>query len=163
MGAAADAFHEVARADGAQHRGDAHHRHRDPGTVQPHQGRQEQQRRARPDHAAERTRGNRDEEHEAQRQHPNPFADRPRRMAGRPGTTLYRQVAEDLRSRIDHSEPAPGERLVPEARLAPEYGVNRLTMRRALEELARAGVLRTEHGGGQLRGRAAGAPPNRRR
>jgi DNA-binding GntR family transcriptional regulator len=68
----------------------------------------------------------------------------------RPGTALYRQVAEDLLARVGRSELAPGERLAPEAQLARQYGVNRLTMRRALEELARAGVVRTEHGVGSF-------------
>jgi DNA-binding GntR family transcriptional regulator len=65
-----------------------------------------------------------------------------------PGVALYRQVAQDLAARIDRSELARGERLAPEAQLAERYGVNRLTVRRALEELARAGIVRTEHGVG---------------
>ena len=44
----------------------------------------------------------------------------------------------------------PGQQLAPEAQLAQQYGVNRLTMRRALEELARAGIVRTEHGVGSF-------------
>src|SRR5580693_1915288 len=66
------------------------------------------------------------------------------------GTALYRQVADDLRARVERSELAPGQRLAPEAELARQYGVNRLTMRRALEELARAGIVRTEHGVGSF-------------
>jgi DNA-binding GntR family transcriptional regulator len=66
------------------------------------------------------------------------------------GTALYRQVAQDLVARIARSELVPGERLVPEAQLAQGYGVNRLTIRRALEELARAGIVRTEHGVGSF-------------
>src|SRR3954449_11415850 len=61
-----------------------------------------------------------------------------------------RQVAQDLLARVERSELAPGERLEPEARLAERYGVNRLTVRRALEELARAGIVRTEHGVGSF-------------
>jgi DNA-binding GntR family transcriptional regulator len=68
----------------------------------------------------------------------------------RPGIPLYRHVAEDLVARVDRSELMPGERLAPEARLAERYGVNRLTIRRALEELARAGIVRTEHGVGSF-------------
>jgi DNA-binding GntR family transcriptional regulator len=67
-----------------------------------------------------------------------------------PGVALYRQVAQDLIASVDRSELAPGERLEPEARLAERYGVNRLTVRRALEELARAGIVRTEHGVGSF-------------
>jgi len=66
------------------------------------------------------------------------------------GTALYRQVAQDLVARVDRSELAHGERLASEAQLAQRYGVNRLTIRRALEELARAGIVRTEHGVGSF-------------
>ena len=66
------------------------------------------------------------------------------------GTALYRQVAQDLVSQVERSELSPGERLPPEAQLAQRYGVNRLTIRRALEELARAGIVRTEHGVGSF-------------
>src|SRR6476619_4859366 len=67
-----------------------------------------------------------------------------------PGVALYRQVAQDLAARVESSELTRGERLAPEARLAERYGVNRLTVRRALEELARAGIVRTEHGVGSF-------------
>jgi GntR family transcriptional regulator len=72
------------------------------------------------------------------------------RLRRQAGSALYRQVADDLQSRVDRTEFAPGQRLPPEARLADEYGVNRLTVRRALEELARSGVVRTEHGVGSF-------------
>jgi DNA-binding GntR family transcriptional regulator len=75
---------------------------------------------------------------------------RPPAIAKRPGTALYRQVAEDLLARVKRSELAAGQQLAPEAQLAQHYGVNRLTMRRALEELARAGIVRTEHGVGSF-------------
>src|ERR1700756_1888994 len=81
---------------------------------------------------------------------------RPRKSSG---TALYRQVADDLLARVARSELVPGERLEPEAQLARRYGVNRLTVRRALEELARAGVLRTEHGVGSF----VAVPPMRHR
>lgn len=66
------------------------------------------------------------------------------------GAALCRQVAEDLLARIQRAELRPGERLAPEAQLATQYGVNRLTIRRALEDLTRAGKVRTEHGVGSL-------------
>lgn len=66
------------------------------------------------------------------------------------GTALYRQVAEDLLARMRREELLPGERLPPEAQLARQYAVNRLTIRRALEDLARAGKVRTEHGVGSF-------------
>lgn len=71
-------------------------------------------------------------------------------MRKQPGTALYRQVADDLLARVRRSELVPGQRLAPEAQLARQYGVNRLTVRRALEELARGGVVRTEHGVGSF-------------
>jgi len=66
------------------------------------------------------------------------------------GAARYRQVADDLVERISRSELVPGQRLAPEAELARHYGVNRLTVRRALEELARGGLVRTEHGVGSF-------------
>jgi GntR family transcriptional regulator len=60
---------------------------------------------------------------------------------------------------VERSELSPGERLAPEAQLAGEYGINRLTMRRALEELVRAGIVRTEHGVGSF----VAVPPVRHR
>src|SRR6187402_3265158 len=69
-------------------------------------------------------------------------------LSRQPGTALYRQVTEDLAARVDAGEFVPGEKLAPEAQLARHYAVNRLTIRRALEGLARAGLVRTEHGVG---------------
>lgn len=68
----------------------------------------------------------------------------------RPGTAVYSEVTRDLRERIDRGEYAPGERLPAETDLAHSYGVNRLTVRRALANLARAGVIRTKHGIGSF-------------
>ncbi|HJZ36089.1 MAG TPA: GntR family transcriptional regulator [Solirubrobacterales bacterium] len=81
------------------------------------------------------------------------------RLSKQPGRVLYRQVADDLVARAADGKLAPGERLPPEAQLAEAYGVNRLTIRRALEDLARAGVVRTEHGVGTFVSR----PPTRHR
>jgi DNA-binding GntR family transcriptional regulator len=80
-------------------------------------------------------------------------------LSKQPGTALYRQVAEDLLARMRGGELAPGERLAPESHLARQYGVNRLTVRRALEDLARAGKVRTEHGVGSF----VAVPPMRHR
>jgi DNA-binding GntR family transcriptional regulator len=81
------------------------------------------------------------------------------RLSKQSGTTLYRQVADDLLAQIDRAELSPGARLAPEAELARRYGVNRLTIRRALEDLARAGKVRTEHGVGSF----VSVPPMRHR
>jgi GntR family transcriptional regulator len=81
------------------------------------------------------------------------------RLARESGRTLYGQVVDDLVARMERAELAPGERLAPEAELARRYGVNRLTIRRALEDLARAGKVRTEHGVGSF----IAVPPVRHR
>ena len=54
----------------------------------------------------------------------------------------------ELSDRIIEGEFAPGERLPAEADLAQQFEVNRLTVRQALAELARAGAIRTVHGRG---------------
>jgi DNA-binding GntR family transcriptional regulator len=68
----------------------------------------------------------------------------------RPGSALYRELDADLRRRIGCGEFPPGARLPAEGRLAADYGVNRLTVRRALSELARQNLIRTEHGVGSF-------------
>lgn len=61
---------------------------------------------------------------------------------------LYERVRQAVKSSIDDGRYAPGERLPSEARLAEDLGVNRLTVRRAIEELARAGVVESRQGSG---------------
>ena len=61
---------------------------------------------------------------------------------------LYRQVYSALREAIDTGRYEPGERLPAEPVLAAELGVHRLTVRRAVEELAREGLLRARQGAG---------------
>jgi DNA-binding GntR family transcriptional regulator len=67
-----------------------------------------------------------------------------------PGVAVWEAVRADLLSRIQCGEYAPGGQLPSETALASGYGVNRLTIRRALNELARVGALRTEHGVGSF-------------
>jgi DNA-binding GntR family transcriptional regulator len=62
--------------------------------------------------------------------------------------TAWGQVERDLRRRIDVGELASEAKLPSEAELARDYGVSRETLRRALESLASAGVLRTRRGSG---------------
>ncbi|MGW3952093.1 GntR family transcriptional regulator [Streptomyces sp. NPDC004752] len=64
------------------------------------------------------------------------------------GMALWDAIRADLLDRIKRSEFASGEQLPSETSLADSYGVNRMTVRRALAELARAGAVRTEHGVG---------------
>jgi DNA-binding GntR family transcriptional regulator len=66
------------------------------------------------------------------------------------GTAVWQQLRADLLSRVENGTLAPGDALPPEAALAQAYRVSRLTVRRALGDLARIGVLRTEHGVGSF-------------
>lgn len=61
---------------------------------------------------------------------------------------LYRQVRAAVLDRIDSGVLQPGDRLPAEQALAQEIGAHRLTVRRALEELAREGVLHARQGVG---------------
>jgi GntR family transcriptional regulator len=74
----------------------------------------------------------------------------PPQLARHTGTALYSEVTRDLRLRLDRGEFVAGQRLPTEMELARRYGVNRLTVRRALSDLARCGVIRTEHGVGSF-------------
>jgi DNA-binding GntR family transcriptional regulator len=56
----------------------------------------------------------------------------------------------DLLGRIEAGALRPGDELPPETALAEAYGVSRLTMRRVLADLVRAGAIRTEHGVGSF-------------
>jgi DNA-binding GntR family transcriptional regulator len=71
-------------------------------------------------------------------------------VARRPGVTRYREVGSAIHDRITAGHFPPGGRLPSENDLAQTYGVNRLTVRRALFELARQNVIRTEHGVGSF-------------
>jgi DNA-binding GntR family transcriptional regulator len=54
---------------------------------------------------------------------------------------LWAQVAADLRSEIDAGRLAPGAKLPNELELASQYGVARLTVRRAIADLVDGGYL----------------------
>lgn len=62
---------------------------------------------------------------------------------------LYRQLADALEARVT-TELVADERLPSEGELAGEFGVNRLTVRQALAELARQGLIQTVHGKGSF-------------
>lgn len=66
------------------------------------------------------------------------------------GVAQWRRIADMLQADITGHALGPGDQLPTEARLAARFGVNRHTVRRALEELSRAGVIRIEQGRGSF-------------
>lgn len=71
---------------------------------------------------------------------------------------LYHQVFSVLRQRILDSDYAEGERLPPEDELGASLGVSRATVRQALAELARVGLVSREQGRGTFV-RRSNVPP----
>jgi GntR family phosphonate transport system transcriptional regulator len=66
------------------------------------------------------------------------------------GVALWSQIASQLAHDIQNGAHEAGGRLPTEAQLAESYGVNRHTIRRALDELNEARIIRTEHGRGSF-------------
>jgi GntR family transcriptional regulator, phosphonate transport system regulatory protein len=66
------------------------------------------------------------------------------------GVTLWRQIASQIQGDIASGACKPGTRLPTEAELSTRFGVNRHTVRRALEELTRDGLVRVEQGRGSF-------------
>lgn len=66
------------------------------------------------------------------------------------GVALWRQIAASLQRDIGDGTYPPASRLPTEAQLSARFGVNRHTVRRALEELSRAGLVRVEQGRGSF-------------
>lgn len=66
------------------------------------------------------------------------------------GVSLWRQIANRLREEIASGVSQPGTQLPTEAEMSARFGVNRHTVRRALEELQRAGLVRVEQGRGSF-------------
>ncbi|WP_278236673.1 GntR family transcriptional regulator [Isoptericola sp. AK164] len=60
--------------------------------------------------------------------------------------TKYHAVRDQILDRLEQM--AAGEQLPPERDLAPELGVSRMTLRRAIDELVARGVVRRRHGAG---------------
>ncbi len=61
---------------------------------------------------------------------------------------LYHQVRESLRDRIEADEWAVGERIPAEKELAIQYGVSQITIKQALQHLAREGLVNRMQGKG---------------
>ncbi len=66
------------------------------------------------------------------------------------GVALWRQIATRLQQDIGAGVHPPGGRLPTEQELSRRFGVNRHTVRRALEELSRGGLVRVEQGRGSF-------------
>lgn len=64
------------------------------------------------------------------------------------GVTLWRQISETLADEIDDGVLSPGDRLPASSELAARFGVNRLTVLKAISHLQGEGLVRTERGGG---------------
>jgi len=66
------------------------------------------------------------------------------------GVTLWRQIEQSIEADIVGGRAASGSRLPTEAELAARFSVNRHTVRRAMEELERRGLVRIEQGRGSF-------------
>ena len=72
----------------------------------------------------------------------------PPAIARGPGATVHAQIEDWLAGAIAAGRFAPGDRLPPEQDLAMWFGVSRMTLRHALGELARRGLLTRSVGRG---------------
>lgn len=59
---------------------------------------------------------------------------------------LYQEVIDRLMLRIENGELSPGDQLPSERELMETYGVGRVAIREALQDLARSGILEISHG-----------------
>ncbi|MGZ4430063.1 MAG: GntR family transcriptional regulator [Gaiellales bacterium] len=64
------------------------------------------------------------------------------------GVPRYREVADQLQSRITGGDLAPGQRIPSERAVAEEFGISRMTARQAVELLVRRGVVYRRPGSG---------------
>jgi GntR family transcriptional regulator, transcriptional repressor for pyruvate dehydrogenase complex len=62
--------------------------------------------------------------------------------------SLSDQVTEALLARIESGQLKPGEKLPPEAVLAPEFGVSRTVVREAISRLKHEGLVESRQGSG---------------
>src|SRR5580698_8561998 len=71
-------------------------------------------------------------------------------LARHEGETLWRQIARVLEREIADGAHPVGTKLPTEAQFSSRFGVNRHTVRRALEDLSRRGLIRVEQGRGSF-------------
>src|SRR5689334_16568878 len=74
----------------------------------------------------------------------------PSRLDRGGGVALWRQILGRMEGEIGAGGLAPGARLPTEAELSARFGVNRHTVRRAMEELQARGLVRIEQGRGSF-------------
>ncbi len=67
---------------------------------------------------------------------------------GQSGRVGYREIANDLRQRIDSGELPPGSKVPGENELIARFGVAQATARRALDELKNEGLIVAKRGAG---------------
>ena len=72
------------------------------------------------------------------------------RSLGERGVALWRRIVEAVEQDITAGTLAPGARLPTEAQMSARFAVNRHTVRRALEEMSRNGLVRVEQGRGSF-------------
>ena len=77
-----------------------------------------------------------------------PSASPPQLSLARTGTSLHRQVYLVLRDRLLAGVFQPGEQLPPEPALCEQFGVSRITLRRAVSDLEDEGLLERVQGRG---------------
>lgn len=65
-----------------------------------------------------------------------------------PRGMIWKSIADTLNAEIGQGHYHPGDRLPTEAELAARFGVNRHTVRHALQSMAEAGTIRTRRGAG---------------
>jgi GntR family phosphonate transport system transcriptional regulator len=80
----------------------------------------------------------------------NPATEIDRPVTPRGGVSLWRQIAAAVQADIASGLHKPGDRLPTEAEFSARFRVNRHTVRRALEELSRDGLVRVEQGRGSF-------------
>ncbi len=78
---------------------------------------------------------------------PTPFSGPPP-TSGEEEAPLYVRIAGDYAERIREGALSPGDALPPERKIAEIYGVSRVTVRRALEQLVLEGLIEQRQGSG---------------